>query len=435
MTETFANLGVSPRVVETLTALGLTKPTPIQSQAIPIAMQGKDVMGIAQTGTGKTLAFALPMLQNIGKSKKRGLVVVPTRELALQVDETMQKVGRKFGLRTVVLIGGAAMGPQIAAIKRLPHVIVATPGRLNDHLEQKRISLSDVGVVVLDEADRMLDMGFAPQISRIMAHVPKQRQTMLFSATMPQSITKMAMQYLELPIRVEIVPAGTTPTKIQQEIVFVSQTHKVSLLKHLLKEYKGTTLVFVRTKFAAKRLTNQLRDHNITAAEIHSNRSLAQRQQALAGFKSGKYRVLVATDIAARGIDVTNIALVINFDLPDNPDDYVHRIGRTGRAEAVGHAISFASAVQGRDVQIIERLIRTKLGVRKLPDDLPQEPIPDTTNMAPSRSRFGGGRSRSGGGRSGGFRGGRGGSGGGHRSGGSSRSGGGGFARRRSSSY
>jgi ATP-dependent RNA helicase RhlE len=363
----FAELGVAPKLLDILEKLNFTTATPIQRQAIPIALQGKDVVGIAQTGTGKTLAFGLPMLQRIASQKGQGLVIVPTRELALQVDETLRKIGFSIGLRTVVLIGGASMYNQVNLIRRKPHVIIATPGRLVDHLKQKTITLNHISVAVLDEADRMFDIGFAPQIKQILNLVPKERQTMLFSATMPDAIAQIAQQHMKLPLRIEVAPAGTSAANVVQEVFIADKDVKMQLLEKLLSDNPGSVLVFSRTKHGAKKITIAVRNMGHAAAEIHSNRSLAQRKDALSGFKTGKYRVLVATDIAARGIDVTGISLVINYDLPDNSEDYVHRIGRTGRAGMTGRAVSFASSFERSDIRNIERLIRKTLPVLPLP--------------------------------------------------------------------
>jgi ATP-dependent RNA helicase RhlE len=371
--QTFDGLGIAPKILAILDKLQFKTPTPIQFQSIPTALEGKDIMGIAQTGTGKTLAFGVPMIQRLALSKGKGLIILPTRELALQVDEALNKIGRPLGLKTAILIGGENMRRQIGQLHNQPHIIIATPGRLIDHLEQKTISLSSVCILVLDEADRMLDMGFAPQIKRILQNVPTKRQTMLFSATMPAEITSIANSYMKLPVRVEVAPPGTAVATVTQELFFVRKENKFSLLENILKEYKGSVLIFSRTKFGAKKIAANLRKVNHSAAEIHSNRSLNQRVEALNGFKMGKYRVLVATDIAARGIDVTGIELVINFDLPQQPEDYVHRIGRTGRAEHTGHAISFATPDQKSDVRAIERLIKKQLPVSLLPK-LPEQP-------------------------------------------------------------
>ncbi len=359
----FAVLGLSPVLLDSLASIKFSEPTPIQQKSIPLGIEGKDIVGIAQTGTGKTLAFGLPMLQYLMQNNGRGLVILPTRELALQVDETLQKVARHLGLKTAVLIGGASMHYQMQSLRRNPHVIIATPGRLIDHLQQKTTNLNEVKIVVLDEADRMLDIGFGPQIKQILDLVPAVRQTMLFSATMPQEITKIANNYMKEPVRVEVASAGTTADKIAQELFVIQKDRKGQLLDKLLKEHKGTVLVFSRTKHGAHKISQTIRTLGHSATEIHSNRSLAQRREALDGFKSGRYRVLVATDIAARGIDVRGIELVVNYDLPDNTQDYVHRIGRTGRAGQTGKAVSFATPDQSRDVRDIERLIRKKLPI------------------------------------------------------------------------
>ncbi len=366
--DSFYGLGIAPSLLDFLEKSGFKSPTPIQAQAIPVAIQGKDIVGIAQTGTGKTLAFGIPMLQRLTQIKGQGLIVLPTRELALQVDEALISIGRGIRIRTAVLIGGASMSQQIRSISNNPHIIIATPGRLIDHLQQRTIHLNDVQIVVLDEADRMLDMGFAPQIKQILRLLPKERQTMLFSATMPPEIMKMAAGHMKLPIRVEIAPTGTTVERVTQELFVVSNPQKAALLNKLLESYLGSVLVFTRTKHGAKKVMRQLKAVGISSAEIHSNRSLNQRREALAGFKSGKYRTLVATDIASRGIDVTGIELVVNYDLPSNSDDYVHRIGRTARAGASGHAITFAMPGEFREIRAIERLIRQSLPVSKLPD-------------------------------------------------------------------
>ncbi|MFH1253409.1 MAG: DEAD/DEAH box helicase [Candidatus Uhrbacteria bacterium] len=364
----FYGLGLAPSLLKKLDELKFITPTPIQQKAIPNAINGDDLIGIAQTGTGKTLAFALPMIQRVSSTKSRGLVILPTRELAIQVEEVFQKIGRSFGLRTAILIGGAAMGPQIKSLRNNPHVIVATPGRLIDHLEQKIFSLENVKILVLDEADRMLDMGFEPQIKKILTSVSSDRQTMLFSATMPEKISQIAKNYMKKPVRVEVAPSGTAAERVDQEVFFVEKNQKTKLLKQILTEYRGTVLVFSRTKHGAKKITQDVRNMGYTAAEIHSNRSLSQRREALDGFKTGRYRILIATDIAARGIDVTGIELVLNFDLPDQAEDYVHRIGRTGRAGLKGKAISFAAPEQKRDVKSIEFLIRSRLPVKPLPN-------------------------------------------------------------------
>lgn len=381
-------MGIAPAILDILARLGFTAPTPIQTSAIPPAIQGKDLVGIAQTGTGKTLAFGIPMIQYLLRMKKQGLVLLPTRELALQADEMLGKIGRGLGLRAAVLIGGMALGSQTQALARNPHIVIATPGRLIDHLNQKHLRLDTVGIVVLDEADRMLDMGFLPQIQKILAVLPKERQTMLFSATMPGDIMKLATGHMKLPIRVEIAPSGTAAEGVSHELFIVPREQKIALLAALLKKYHGSTLVFARTKYGAKRITQRIRAMNIRAAELHSNRSLNQRREALDGFKTGRYRVLVATDIASRGIDVVGIELVLNFDLPSSSDDYVHRIGRTARAGAGGRAITFAMPGEQREIRAIERLIRKSLPISELPEFPP--PAPAFFPSAPGRRPYAG---------------------------------------------
>lgn len=360
----FHQLGIAPQLLTLLDKLGFTVPTPIQKQSIPVAIQGKDIMGIAQTGTGKTLAFGVPMVQLLAQKKgSHGLVLLPTRELALQVERALATLARPLGLKTTVLIGGESMSPQLRSLRAHPDIIIATPGRLIDHLERKSLTLSRVAILVLDEADHMLDMGFAPQLKRIMEQVPKNRQTLLFSATMPPEIVRIATQYMATPVRVEVALPGTAAQSITQELFFVAHMEKLSLLEKLLGEYTGSVLVFTRTKHGAKRIALSLRNKGHSAAEIHSNRSQSQRQEALSGFRVGRYRVLVATDIAARGIDVSGIELVINYDLPEKAEDYVHRIGRTARAGKEGRAISFAMPDQRGNVKDIERLMRLTLPV------------------------------------------------------------------------
>ena len=373
---TFQGLGIAPGILAILQRLQYVQPTPIQSQTIPVAIEGKDVVGVAQTGTGKTLAFAVPMVQRLANSRSQGLVLLPTRELALQVDEEFRKIGHPLGLRTAVLIGGLSLRPQVQAIRRNPHVIIATPGRLIDHLQQKNIRLGSINTLVLDEADRMLDMGFLPQITRILQAVPKDRQTMLFSATLSQEVMTIASSHMKLPVRIEIAPSGTTVEKVTQEIFIVAKNAKRRLLEKILSERKGSVLVFTRTKYGARHVGAAVRAMGHMSSEIHSNRSLNQRTDALAGFKSGKYRVLIATDIAARGIDVQGIELVLNYDLPAQAEDYVHRIGRTARAGAEGHAISFALPEEQRGIRNIERLIRKNLQISKLPELPPERYVP-----------------------------------------------------------
>ncbi|OGY90944.1 MAG: hypothetical protein A3B30_03610 [Candidatus Komeilibacteria bacterium RIFCSPLOWO2_01_FULL_52_15] len=371
----FENLGIAPKLLDILKRLNFTEPTPIQHKAIPIAIAGKDIIGIAQTGTGKTLAFGVPMIQRLAQLKGKGLVVLPTRELALQVDEVLRQIGTQLGLRTAVLIGGAPMGRQLSDLRKNPHVIIATPGRLLDHMQQRTVNLGLMTIVVLDEADRMLDMGFAPQIKKILAGLPPVRHIMLFSATMPQDIIRIATQHMKLPLQIEIARSGTVAQNVEEELFVVRREDKLRLLDTILSQYQGTVLIFSRTKHGAKKIRRAIAGMNHSVAEIHSNRSLNQRKEALAGFKSGTYRVLVATDIAARGIDVSNIELVINFDIPDDPEDYVHRVGRTGRAGKAGRAITFVTPEQRDKVRDIERLTRKSFRLSQTPQLAPHRPM------------------------------------------------------------
>jgi ATP-dependent RNA helicase RhlE len=365
--KSFYGLGIAPKILEILEHIKFKVPTPIQFKAIPLAIEGKDVIGIAQTGTGKTHSFAIPMVQRLAQRKGIGLVLAPTRELAIQIDEAFQGVAYSFGMRTACLIGGAPMHDQIQALRKNPRVVIATPGRLIDHMGQWNVLPEEVVMLVLDEADRMLDMGFAPQIEKILRFLPKDRQTMLFSATIPKEIMEMAAKHMKLPVCVEIAPSGTTPERVTQELFIVKKDAKLRLLGKLLAQYHGAILLFSRTKYGARKITRSICEMGYKAAEIHSNRSLPQRREALEGFKTGKYRVLVATDIASRGIDVIGIELVINYDLPEEAQNYVHRIGRTARAGHKGHAISFATPDQSSDVRDIEKVIRSSLPIAKHP--------------------------------------------------------------------
>lgn len=399
----FCDLGIRESLLAILTQNGFINPTPIQHQVIPPALEGKDIIGIAQTGTGKTFAFGIPMIQRIALNKGQGLILVPTRELAMQVDEALRQIGQSIGLRCAVVIGGASQNAQVKALRQNPHIVIATPGRLDDLIEQGFYTLNKLTVITLDEADRMLDVGFLPQIKRILQEAPSDRQTFLFSATMPQSIAVLAKGFMKLPLRIEIAPQGTSSEHIEQELFVISKSDKMRLLDALLEKYNDEKiLVFSRTKHGAKRIAREVRDMRHTATEIHSNRTQAQRTVALDGFSRGKFRVMIATDIAARGIDVKDIGIVINFDLPDNSEDYVHRIGRTGRAGRSGRAISFVTPSETIDVKKIERLIRKKLPVVALPKELPpeRERLPggySENNFSERRQSFGN-RSRGGGG-------------------------------------
>ena len=363
----FYGLGIAPKILEVLDRMKFTVPTPIQYKAIPIAAEGKDIIGVAQTGTGKTLAFAIPVIQQLAQKKGNCLVLVPTRELAIQVDETFQKLAPLFGMKSAVIIGGAPMNPQIQALRKNSRIIIATPGRLVDHMNQRNVLLAFMNILVLDEADRMLDMGFLPQIEQILKYIPRDRQTMLFSATIPREVITIAAGHMKLPVHVEVAPSGTTVEEVVQELFIVKKEAKKGLLAKLLGQYHGPVLLFSRTKRGAAKITRLIRGMGHRAAEIHSDRSLGQRKEALEGFKTGRYRILVATDIAARGIDVIGIELVLNYDLPEDAENYVHRIGRTARAGHEGRAISFATPDQEIDVKNIEKLIKNALPISEHP--------------------------------------------------------------------
>jgi len=376
-TSHFQGLGIGKNFLTLLAQKGFATPTPIQHQVIPGALEGKDIVGIAQTGTGKTLAFGIPMIQRLAIFKGQGLILVPTRELALQVDESLNRVGAPLGMRTAVIIGGVSQHSQVKALRGNPHIVIATPGRLDDLMKQGVYRLDKIKIITLDEADRMLDVGFLPQIRRILQAVPKERQTMLFSATMPKTISTLATAFMKMPLRIEIAPQGTSAENVEQEVFVVRKDDKIRLLDSLLLKYQSDkTLIFSRTKHGAKRIARDIRNMNHTVTEIHGNRSQPQRKTALEGFTTGKFRIMVATDIAARGIDVKDIGLVINFDLPDNSEDYVHRIGRTGRMGRSGKAVSFVTPSEKADIKKIEQLIRKSLPVLSLPELPPQRPKP-----------------------------------------------------------
>jgi len=357
----FSDLGISASILEIIKKLNLDTPTPIQRKTIPIAIAGQDLIGVAQTGTGKTFAFGIPMLQRLGINKGQGLIIAPTRELALQIEENLKKLGQTLGLRTAILIGGEALDRQLFQLRKKPHIVVATPGRLIDHLKRHTFKLDQIKTLVLDEADMMLDLGFAPQIQEILKQAPKERQTMIFSATMPAAIVKIAANYMKLPVSIEVAPSGTTVDQVDQEIFIINGEERFEHLQKILTQYAGSVLVFLRTKHTVKALTHKLQLLGYKAVEIHSNLSLNRRRGALNDFKSKKARILVATDVAARGLDINGIELVVNYNLPDNCEDYVHRIGRTGRAGQVGKAISFATANEQREIRDIEKLINKNI--------------------------------------------------------------------------
>ncbi len=372
MVRSFTDLPLTPAMRDAIARAGFFTPTPIQAEAIGPILEGHDLIGCAQTGTGKTAAFAIPTIERLagageplagagprpiarGGAGPRALVLAPTRELALQIAATFDTLGRARGLTTVVLIGGEPMGPQLATLQKRPDVIVATPGRLFDHLERRTAGLGSIRIVVLDEADRMLDMGFAPQVERILRVTPLDRQTLCFSATMPPEVEGLVRQHLVRPVRVHVGTVAKPVAKVTQVLYRAEAPTKTPLLLRLLGEERGRTLVFTRTKHRADRVARAVGAAGHRVARLHANRSMSQRREALDGFRSGRYRVLVATDIAARGIDVPEIAHVVNFDLPGTAEDYIHRIGRTARAEASGRASSLAAPEEREQLRAIER--------------------------------------------------------------------------------
>jgi ATP-dependent RNA helicase RhlE len=357
---TFAELGLAPSLLDAVRDAGYEHPTPIQAQAIPLALKGRDIMGLAQTGTGKTAAFTLPILDRLlgGPSRTRALILTPTRELCVQVEESFVKYGKHSGLKAVAVYGGVPLDPQEKALRRGVDVVVATPGRLIDHLERQNVVFDDLEVLVLDEADRMLDMGFAPQINRIVDQIPRYRQTLLFSATMPPEVEALARKYLRRPIVVQVGRRSMAASTVTHAVYPVPKDKKSALLVELLKKDEmDSVLIFTRTKHGADRVVRHLERAGISATAMHADKTQVQRSKALEGFKDGSIRVLVATDIAQRGLDVTGITHVINYDVPQQPEDYVHRIGRTGRAATTGDAFTFMDADEIGMVRTIERVI------------------------------------------------------------------------------
>jgi len=383
---TFADLGLAEPLLRALNAANYTVPTPIQARTIPALLQGRDVLGIAQTGTGKTAAFALPVLQHLFESKERAqpkspraLVLAPTRELAVQIARSFDTYGRGLGLRLCTVVGGLGYGRQIETLSRGVDILIATPGRLLDLVERGSVKLGQVTFFVLDEADRMFDMGFVRDVRRIASSVSKNRQTLLFSATMPNDIAKLASEILKNPEKVEIAPQGRTVERIDQRVYFVNAANKRTLLNHLLSdEALERVIVFTRTKRGANRVAEALEDRGVRSEAIHGNKSQNARQKALDNFARGKARVLVATDLASRGIDVQGVTHVINFELPADAESYVHRIGRTARAGTSGIAISFCDGSERGQLKGIERLTNQRIPVVSTPanEDMPQLPAP-----------------------------------------------------------
>lgn len=399
----FSSLGLSPPILEAVAEAGYSTPTPIQVQAIPAVLDGKDVMGAAQTGTGKTAGFILPILEILSKGERarsnqvRALVLTPTRELAAQVEASAVTYGKHLPLRSAVVFGGVKINPQMMKLRKGVDVLVATPGRLLDLYNQNAVKFKQLEVLVLDEADRMLDMGFIHDIRKILALLPRRRQNLMFSATFSNDIRNLAKGLVHNPIEISVSPRNTTVDSVEQQICPVDKAKKSALLTHLIQEKQWPqVLVFSRTKHGANRLTRHLESSGINAVAIHGNKSQAARTKALANFKSGSIRVLVATDIAARGLDINQLPLVVNFDLPNVPEDYIHRIGRTGRAGASGQAISLVCADEIKQLTDIEKLLNRQLD-RKLVDgfepvhDLPESRINQRTSSTnkPKKSKMG----------------------------------------------
>ena len=389
---TFDTLGVSESLLRDLTKAGFVHPTSIQAQAIPHALQGRDVLGCAQTGTGKTAAFVVPMIERLAampKGQPRALILVPTRELAIQVQGVIDQLGRSMRVFATTIVGGADMQAQVRGLRQRPDILVATPGRLLDHMWNGTVNLAPIKILVLDEADRMLDMGFAPQINQILEAMPEERQTLLFSATLPADLNQLARASVKNPVSVMVSRPATTASGVTQAVHHTTHDSKANLLVSLLGEDKDSVLVFTRTKHRADKLGRVLGSAGHKVAVIHGNRSLSQRRAALEGFKRGTFRVLVATDIAARGIDVANIGHVVNFDLPNCPEDYVHRIGRTARMHATGRATSFVTTEDREQLRAIEKLLGKSV---PLAANSPAPAAPAQETHQPARPRHNHGR-------------------------------------------
>ncbi|WP_147651637.1 DEAD/DEAH box helicase [Vulcaniibacterium gelatinicum] len=380
---TFESLGLAPALLRALADHGYTTPTPIQAEAIPLALAGHDLLGGAQTGTGKTAAFGLPLLNRLAKQapgngsrRPRALVLVPTRELAVQVADSLRGYGRHIRMGVATIFGGAGMGPQVEALRRGVDVLVATPGRLIDHLDRGTARLDEVQVLVLDEADRMLDMGFLPAIKRILARLPRERQTLLFSATFEAELKKLALEFMREPRQVQIAAQNTVARTIAHRAHPVDASRKKELLVRILSDrHTEQAIVFGRTKHGCNRLAEQLQDAGLKAVAIHGNKSQAQRQKALDAFKAGSARVLVATDVAARGLDIPHLPLVINYDLPMVAEDYVHRIGRTGRNGASGEALSLVTHEDGGLLRQVQKLLKQEVERWEIEGYAPARPI------------------------------------------------------------
>ncbi|RDJ00019.1 RNA helicase [Dyella solisilvae] len=383
----FESLGLAPALLRALAEQGYANPTPIQAAAIPVVLEGADLLAAAQTGTGKTAAFALPLLQHLSQGapattrRPRALVLTPTRELAAQVHDNLRDYGKHLRISSTTIFGGVSMGPQMQALRRGVDVVIATPGRLIDHMQQRSLDLSGIEVLVLDEADRMLDMGFLPALKRILAALPRRRQTLLFSATFAPPIKALAMQFMHEPREVSVTPPNTVATTVTHHVHPVDAANKRELLLHVLsQDSRRQTLVFSRTKHGADKLVRYLETAGMRAAAIHGNKSQNARTRALSDFKTGRITVLVATDIAARGIDIDQLPIVINFDLPMVAEDYVHRIGRTGRAGADGMAVSLVSHDESGLLRDIRKLLKQDIAVSEVPGFEPSHPLRTDAN-------------------------------------------------------
>ncbi len=391
---TFADLKLAPELLKALAESGYTTPTPIQMQAIPLVLEGHDLMAGAQTGTGKTAAFSLPLLQKLlpfassspspARHAVRALILVPTRELAIQVEASIKAYARHSHLRSLVVFGGVDIKTQIPHLRNGIEILVATPGRLLDHIEQKTVQLNQVQMLVLDEADRMLDMGFMPDLKRILALLPKQRQNLMFSATFSNEIKKLSAEFLVNPRLIEVARSNATSENVTQKVYLVESGDKHALLTHLLRDTDAKqTLVFTKTKLTASRIARQLQREGFAADAIHGDKSQTERMQALEAFKNGKISVLIATDVAARGLDIDQLPVVINYEIPGAPEDYVHRIGRTGRAGAFGIAISLVAPDEEKYLHEIEKLIKCKIQRAELPaKPRPAERAPRAENFS-----------------------------------------------------
>jgi len=390
----FSILGLSPQILEAIEAQGYSEPTPIQKKSIPIVLDGKDLMGAAQTGTGKTAGFTLPILERLSNGKSpssnhvRTLILTPTRELAAQVHDSVKTYGQNLPLSSIVVFGGVGIGPQMQKLRKGIDILVATPGRLLDLHSKNAVHFDELEVLVLDEADRMLDMGFIHDIKRIIKLLPKKRQTLMFSATFSEDIRKLAKGLVYQPVEISVTPRNSTVEAIKHWIYPVDKSKKTALLTRLINKGEWQqVLVFSRTKHGANRIAKSLEKKGINATAIHGNKSQGARTRALADFKAGKVRVLVATDIAARGIDIDQLPHVINFDLPSVPEDYVHRIGRTGRAGRSGEAISLVSADEAKQLFDIERLIQKHLERELVEDFWPNHDVPKSPELLPLKSK------------------------------------------------